>query len=254
MREQIPSSQYQQVSKPKRNKQPYLIALLIVVLLGSAGYGVYTWQQSQVNQLNQQIATLKEKQLPQQKFSSYEDCTNNGGVALRTINGQFDACLGGDDDDTSDIPQHQAFLQYSAQNLPRIQEAKKSKTENRVDNTAGHSAELVSFLKQDYTGCEIGASDNNTRGYYKIVKEVPDRFALLKYGCMNDASALKGDYSIVAIKLGNRWALISPTNNMYGDTPSCLIVDMFKVSKELSSTCKENTGYNNGKSREVTHP
>ena len=189
--QQTASPQSQQTSKPKRNiKKPLLVTLLIVVLLVAVGYGVYAWQQSQVSKLNQEVANLKRTQLPQQKYSSYEDCTSNGGVILNTINGQFDACLGGNEDDTGELPQHQAFLQYSAQNLPRLEDIIK------VD---GDPNNLSDFIK---------SSDSSGGCPTKLVKE----------------------------------------------QPSCLVVDMFKVSKDLSPVCIENTGYNNGKTKEVIYP
>jgi len=225
-----PSSQPQQTTKPKRNKKPLLATLLIVVLVGMVGYGVYVWQQNQVSELNQEVATLKKTQLPQQKYKSYEDCSNNGGVILNTINGQFDACLGGNEDDTGELPQHQAFLQYSAQNLPRLGDIIK------VD---GDPNNLTDFIK---------ASNSSDGCPTKLVKEVKDRFAIVT--CTDQK-----DIYDIAIKLSDGWRYIVTTNNMNEKAqPSCLVVDMFKVSKEISPTCFENTGYNNGKTKKVTYP
>jgi hypothetical protein len=113
----------------------------------------------------------------------------------------------------------------------------------------------VAFLKHDETGCEIGqqAGSSAARGYYKILKEVSNRFALLNYGCLSDPGALQGNYDIVAMKLGDGWALLSPTNNFNGSTPSCLMVDTFKISKTLTPKCFENTGYNNGALKDVVY-
>jgi hypothetical protein len=106
---------------------------------------------------------------------------------------------------------------------------------------------LIEFLKYDDTGC------GNGQGYYRILKEVPNRFALLDYGCSTDKSALAGDYSIIALKLSDGWRLLSPTNNFDGTTPSCLLVDMFKISKSLTPKCFENTGFNNGSLKTVSY-
>lgn len=225
----------QQTSNKKSNKLIYLVIVLLVALTGF----VYLWQHKKVNDLNKQVSSLEETQLPQKQFSSIEDCNQNGGVPLSTINGEFNACLGGKEEGGDS---YQAFLQYSAQNLPRIDEnaTSTSKLENRVDNTTGHSSDLVTFLKQNDTGCE--------QGYYKILKEVPNRFALLNYGCTNDKLALEGKYFIIAMRLGDGWAFLSPTNNMDDKgRPSCLLQDMFKISKDLAPKCFENTGYDNGK-------
>jgi hypothetical protein len=240
-KETIIDNQQVDTSNTKKSNN-LLIYVAVVLLLGLSGV-VYLWQHNKVAGLNKEVAALKATQLPQKKYSSYKDCTNNGGVILNTINGQFNACLGGNEDESGELPQYQAFLQYSSQNLPRITERKISKTENRVDNTSNHSADLVAFLKQDYTGCK--------QGYYKIIQEVTNRYALLNYGCAQDKSALKGRYHIIAMKLGDGWVLLSPTNNMdEKGQPSCLLQDMFRISKELAPKCFENTGYDNGKLKE----
>ena len=177
------------------NHRRFWIILILVVVMAVAGVGsVYWWQHEQVEDLNNQVAKLKQTQLPQKQFTSIEDCYKNGGKSLYTLNGQFSACLGGKVEDGED---YQAFLQYSAQNLPRINERKISKTDNQVVSSDGHSADLVAFLKRDYTGCEIGQSEDSVKGYYRILKEVSSRYALLNYGCTNDQSALKGQYFII---------------------------------------------------------
>jgi hypothetical protein len=84
---------------------------------------------------------------------------------------------------------------------------------------------------------------------------VHERFALLNYGCTNDPNALKGAYDIIAMKMGDGWVQLSPTNNFNSNNvPSCLIVDMFKISKSLTPQCYQNTGYNDNSLRKVTNP
>jgi hypothetical protein len=172
--------------------------------------------------------------LDTKQFTSYDDCVKNGGVTGHT---DISACIGSND---------QLFLQYSAQNLPRLSERKANTTPNTVVAEGDYSADLVAFLKQDYTGCK-------PTGYYKVLKEVKNRFALMDYGCDSAGQSHEGDAKIIAIKLADGWVLISPTNNMRGATPSCLLVDMFKVSKKLSAQCFESTGYNDGTLRNVSY-
>jgi hypothetical protein len=243
----------QEVKESKRIRPLMALGLLIVATCGLVGWIVY--QQQKVSDLNKKIVVLEKNQLPSRIFETYDECISNGGVILNTINAQFNGCLGGNEDETGDLPQHQAFLQYSSQNLPRISERKKSDVVNRVDNADSSSPDLVAFLKQDYAGCEIGSPDDSAKGYYKIIKEVEDRYALLNYGCEDDQAALSGKYYIIAIKLGDGWSLLSPTNNMSEEgQPSCLLVDMFKISKNLSAKCYENSGYNNGDLKDVVYP
>lgn len=235
---------------PAHHKIPNMT--LIIASIGSiffiAMIGVVIWQWEKITDLNHEISTLKNTSVPQAQYTSYEDCINNGGAFLRTINADFSGCLGGNVADAGELPNYQAFLQYSAQNLPRIDERKVAKNENKVTANGNYSADLVAFLKSDETGC-------TPRGEYELVKEVTNRFALIKYGCDGDGQVQSNDPpTIVAIKLSNGWSLISPTNNMQGNTPSCLLVDMFKISKELSTQCFENTGYNNNSLRAVTYP
>lgn len=206
------------------NKYPLLLAGAFLILVAVVGI---LWQQNKINNLRKEISQLKKTQLPQSKFANYEDCINNGGVLLNTINGQFDACLGGNEDETGELPQHQAFLQYSAQNLPRLEEKTK---------VNGDPNSLADFVKSS-TGCPS-----------KVEKELKNRFAIIS--CTDQKSI----YSL-AIMLADGWRYISTTNNMNEKgQPSCLIVDMFKVSKDLVPKCFENTGYNNGKLKEVVYP
>lgn len=232
----------------KVQSKKLLTLLLGVALLLVISVAAFVWQQGTIVSLNKQIEGLAVSQVPQRMYASYEDCMNNGGVILNTINGQFDACMGGNEDETGEVPQYQAFLQYSAQNLPRLETSKKSKKENKVIVKGNYSADLVTFLKSDYTGCD-------TRGEYEIIKEVPGRFAMMKYGCDNGEQLQSSDnYSaIIAMKLSDGWRLLSPTNNMDKMTPSCLLVDTFKISKKLSSKCFENTGYSNGRLKAVAY-
>ncbi|HEU4966350.1 MAG TPA: hypothetical protein VFT53_02620 [Candidatus Saccharimonadales bacterium] len=170
----------------------------------------------------------------------YSDCIQHGGQALRYYGAiQLEACRGNDT----------LFLQYSAQDMPRLTSEKTQTTANTVIADASTSPSLVNFLKYDYTGCSKDA------GYYKVFKEVPGRFAEMSYGCAGTIPEMPRSY-IIAMNAGGSWTFISPTNNMDNTTgvPSCLIVDMFKVSKALSPRCWQNTGYDNGAMRAVGYP
>jgi hypothetical protein len=221
--EEIQQNNTETKTNVKKNKLPLLLVGAFLILLAIAGF---VWQQNKINKLNNEVAELKKTQLPQKRYSSYEDCIKNDGVLLNTINGQFDACLGGDEDESGELPQHQAFLQYHAQNLPRLED------KTRVD---GDPNSLNDFVKAS-TGCPG-----------KIVNELPNRFAIVT--CTDQ----KDTYSL-AIKLADGWRWISTTNNMNEKgQPSCLVVDMFKVSKEITPKCFENTGYNNGTLKDVKY-
>lgn len=209
-----------------KSKNKLLAALGGILLIIFGAFMGYVWQGREITALQKEVTSLKSTQLPQQKFSSFEDCTNNGGTILITINVQFNGCLGGNLDEVGDLPQHQAFMQYSAQNLPRLGE--KIRVSGDPDN-------LKDFINSS-EGCEA-----------ELIKEVKDRFALVK--CTDQ----RGVYD-VAIKLSDGWRYISTTNNMNEKgQPSCLVVDMFKVSKELTPKCYENTGYNNDSLKDVTY-
>ena len=106
-------------------------------------------------------------------------------------------------------------------------QAPPSTNKNRVENAAGGSPSLVTFLEKDYTGCDkIGQ-----QGVYRIIKEVPN-FARLGYGCNNT------DAYIIAQRKDGRWSLISPTNQFTPNgIPSCLMVDTYHISGALESKC-----------------
>ena len=232
---------------PSAKKHTVLISSIVGAILLVA-LGGLIWQWTTINNLNKEISSLKATPLPQKLYTSFEDCMNNGGALLDTINIKFSACLGGNEAAKGQIPQFQAFTQFSAQNLPRIEDHTITKTENKVTANGTYSADLVAFLKSDNGGC-------SPRDEYEIVKEVPGRFALMKYGCDGDGQVQSANApTMIAMKLSDGWRLLSPTNNMQGTTPSCLLVDIFKISKELSQKCFENTGYNNGTLRDVTYP
>lgn len=173
---------------------------------------------------------------PLPKFSNYDECAQGGGALTNATH--FSACIGAD---------NELFLQYSAQNLPRIQERKANTSPNHVVAGADTTVDLVSFLKQDYSGCVASV------GYYKVLKEVKNRFAVMNYGCDNYTEGQKASANIIAMKLADGWVLLSPTDNMQGTMPSCLLADMFKISKQLSAKCFETTGYNDGSLRDVTY-
>lgn len=193
-----------------------LIVIVVVGLLGAVG-----WLVINRNADNSRV----------EKFSSYDDCVKNGGKMLEAY---FSACT----------DNKRLYLQYSAQNLPRLEERKKSEKDNKVEYSGNYSSDLISFLRQDFSGCD-------TTGYYKILKEVTGKFAQMNYGCVG---ANNDKTYIIAIKLADGWSLISPTNHINEQgIPSCLMVDMFKISKSLSDTCYENTGFNNGTLRKVEY-
>jgi len=174
--------------------------------------------------------------------ASYSDCVKQGGHTASYVGAiQVDACLGDND---------RLLLQYSAQNMPRISEYKLATATNNVVYTASDPVDLVTFLMHDETGC----GSAGTVGYYKITKVVPNRFAEMDYGCDTNTAKQKASAHVIAMKLGYTWALLSPTNNMDDNgVPSCLLVDMFRISKRLSDQCYQNTGHNDGSLRPVTY-
>lgn len=238
--------------KPKKSKTGIIVIALLVLAALLAG-GVYMWRQTQVKKLQDQVSTLEKTQLPQKQYESYEDCIANNAPPLNTINGQFNACLGGNTDESGDLPQYQAFLQYSAQNLPRLLEDKvnESGDKNVILEGATASADLTTFLESEYAGCGANSADEAKfePAYITVVKEVPGRFALTMGGCSKN-----DEYYSISIKLADGWRGISTTNNMDEEgLPSCLVVDMFKISKKLTKQCFENTGYNNGTLKDVIY-
>lgn len=243
-------------NKQKLGVVATIVAIILVGFLGMIFMSKYLSQSNQISELNNQVSELEKTQLPKKQFASYEDCNANQGVMMNTINAQFSACLGGSQDKFGELPQPQAFLQYSAQNLPRLEENKVNKSgKNKLVAASPASASLTQFLENSYTGCEIGSSDNSkfSPGYFKLKKEVQNRFALVGYEC-SDGKALDNTFSI-AINLADGWRWISTTNNINDKgQPSCLVVDLFKISKDLAPKCFENTGFNNGKLKDVTYP
>lgn len=213
------------MARKKKKQQQDTMKIAGVFVLGFLLAGVIGWTLGIKSGSSHQI----EADRGFKQFTSYDDCIANGGNFIGQQPGN--ACINGGD---------QLFLQYSAQNLPRLTESKKARKDNVVEKSVAASADLVSFLKHDETGCETG--------YYKIIKEVKNRFALLTYGCD------KPDASMIAMKLSNGWTLISPTNHMRDGAPSCLLADMFRVSSKLVNKCFENTGYNDGTLRGIKHP
>lgn len=238
-------------SQPHR-KNPKKIALIIIISLVTLAVGfVLALQQLTIMKLSADVAKLEKTQLPTKQFDSYQDCIDNGGRDL--FAGDFSACVGGE---VNEGFGNQLYLQYSAQNLPRLTEHKVSENENRVDGADKASEALVAFLKEDYSGCEIGSADGEGQGYYNVVKELPNRFALLNYGCVTSDTPEQDNSTtfMIAIKLGEEWSLISPTNHFNENgVPSCLMVDMFRISKEISPQCFQNTGHNNGSLRNVSY-
>jgi hypothetical protein len=170
-------------------------------------------------------------------YQNYDDCARNGGELLFVDTIQINLCTAASVQ-TNDT----AYAQYSAQNLPRLVERKAQKVANNVIGDAPISDDLRAFLTYyDQGNCEATA---------EVIKEIPNRFALVRgSGC--DDSVL---YPSIAIKLGDGWSYISTTNNLDEDgMPSCLVVDMFKLSKDLVPKCFENTGYNDGTLKDVVY-
>jgi hypothetical protein len=204
------------------------VALVIIVLLVIVGLMVYKNHHK--------------------TFTSYDDCINNGGQWL-TYDGaiQFDACKGSGPE---------LFLQYSAQNMPNISSNQTTKKTNVVLSNASDSSDLINYLTYNYSGCNIGQpAGSSATGYFKILEEVPSGFAELNYGCSNYSQAELSKSYIIAMKLSSGWVLLSPTNNMFDNgVPSCLLVDMFRISKSLTPQCEQNTGYNDGSLRSVDNP
>lgn len=213
------------------------IIVVVLVVLASAGWFIN-------NKGHKQTSTTTS----QRSYASYSDCLNHGGQSLSYDGAiQFDACKAGNSN---------LYLQYSAQNLPRIDQNKTTAAPNIVVSNASATPDLVSYLTHNYTGCGIGQPANsNVTGYFKVDKEIPSGWALLTYGCSSDSAASKNaGANMIAMKLSSGWVEISPTNNFLPNgTPSCLLVDMFKVPSSLSSQCYQNTGYNDGSLRSVTN-
>lgn len=208
-----------------------LIVGAVLAVLGSLGWLMYAHDHSQ------QIHSV---------YSSYADCVSHGGQPLQYDDAiQFDACKG----TSSNL-----YLQYSAQNLPRIDENRTTTTPNVIASAVSASSDLVSYLTYNYTGCDIGQPANSgATGYYKIIKEIPSGWALLQYGCSSRSSSSANNAYMIAMKLSSGWVELSPTNNFLPNgTPSCLLVDMFNVPGSLTSQCYQNTGYDDGSLRSVT--
>jgi hypothetical protein len=187
--------------------------------------------------------------MPTKHFSAsdWNGCVTKGGLWVMTVNAGFNACLEGG---------KQVLLQYSSQNLPQITTNRTTTTPNIVVSDSSDTSDLVSYLTYSYSGCSIGeAPGTNLTGYYKIVKEIPTSWALLNFGCSGYTQTEKDDAFIVAMKLSSGWVQLSPSDGFLPDgTPSCLLVDMYKIPQSLTPQCFQNTGYNNGSLRKVTNP
>jgi len=242
---QVQHPQLQHRPKTKKRKFFNLIfaAVLALFTLGAI------WQQTVISSQNKEIENLKKTQLSQNKFANFIECAESDGVLIEIINSTA-GCVSGEVTSGGDRPKYKAFLRFNANSLPRILERQKSENKNTVTNNIGASKELVAFLENDYWGCQ-------TNGEYKIIKEVRDRFALMQYGCTGDGSInTPNPPTIIGIKLADGWSLISSANYHMNNNgqPSCLLVDLFKVSKELTPKCFENTDYDEGKIKDVLYP
>lgn len=232
--------------RPNIKKRKYR-KLFIILIIALTTLGL-TWQQTVINSQNNEINNLKKTQLPQKKFADYLECVESDGVVFEIVN-NASGCLSGDINNI-DKPTYKAFLRFNASVLPRILERQKAPNKNVVVNNVGASKNLVEFLENDYWGCPIN-------GVYEITKEVRDRFALMKYECTDDERIASSNAPlIIGIKLGDGWSLISSANDSLNITgqPSCLLVDMFKVSKALFSKCVETSDYDLGNIKDVTYP
>lgn len=195
---------------------------------------------------------MQTAELPIKTFANYNNCVDYGGDNLSTINGQFNACLEGN---------KQVILQYSSQNLPQITSNSTTTLQNDVTvneekNNFTPTSDLISYLTNNQEGCYQGSTSSSglVKGYYRVIKETAD-FALLNYGCINDTHATSNKYFMIAVKLASGWVEISPTNNFNSQgVPSCLMMDMYKISSQISSTCFQDTGYNNNSIRTVNYP
>ncbi len=209
----------------------FLIAIVIIVLLVAIGWFIY-------NKNHNKTPT---------SYTGYSDCISHGGQAL-TYNDavQFNACRGSGS---------ALYLQYSAQNLPNISQNKTTTVPNQVVSSSSDASDLINYLTYNYTGCNTGRPNgSDVTGYYKIIKEIPSGWALLNYGCSNNTQSQNDSTHMIAMKLSSGWVELSPTNNFLPNgTPSCLLVDMFKVPETLTSQCYQNTGYSNGSLRSVTY-
>lgn len=96
-----------------------------------------------------------------------------------------------------------------------------------VTNPNNGTSDLVSFLQADDGRCgKLGTSE------FKIVQELPGRFAKLGYGCGNTNSPM-----FARFWQGN-WQLISPTDQFMPDgTPSCEMVYKYSISNKLAPKC-----------------
>lgn len=202
-----------------------------------------TWQRTIIN-------NLKKTQIPQNEFTNFQECIEGDGLLLEVIGDTYGCLSGKVVGDSNGKPRFKAFYSFNAKSLPRILERRIGDNKNTVINNVGATKDLVEFLENDYWGCQ-------TKGEYEIVKELPDRFALMKYGCTGDG--LIGSPNppmIIGIKLADGWSLISSAKNNINNKgqPSCLLVDIFKISKKLTSQCFENTNTSVSKIRDVQYP
>ena len=111
---------------------------------------------------------------------------------------------------------------------------------NIVVDTANSPTDLIAFLGADNTQCYKSSES----GYYKVVTQASDQFAKMQYGCTAKGGTTPLSASpayILAKKVNNKWALISPTNQWLPingqDTPSCTMVNGNKVSKLVTPQC-----------------
>ncbi|MGH7234381.1 MAG: pilus assembly FimT family protein [Candidatus Saccharimonadales bacterium] len=214
-----------------RKKRPGFSAVeLIIILFVAALLVVVGW-----------VIFSKNNNKNHMVYTSYSDCISHGGQILTYDDAiQFSACK----DNNNNL-----YLQYSAQNLPRIDQNANTTIPNQVIASPTDTSDLINYLTYNFTGCNQGKNSSVT-GYFKIVKEIPSGWALLNYGCTNDTSAQKASTFMIAMKLSSGWVEISPTNNFLSNgTPSCLMVDMFRIPGDLTSHCYQNTGYNDGSLR-----
>jgi hypothetical protein len=101
--------------------------------------------------------------------------------------------------------------------------------QNIVINTVGASSDLVNVLLAEKSGCEPQLPKNVDY----IVRQMGN-FALVKYGCMLDAS-------MYYKKVDNKWTALSPTNNFVNGVPLCSHVKEHGVPASFQATCYDGT-------------
>ena len=111
---------------------------------------------------------------------------------------------------------------------------------NRIEDVAHSPIDLIAFLGADNTQCY----KQQNSGYFKVVSQANDQFAEMQYGCTTSGSATPSGTPtyILAKKVGDKWQLISPTDQWSftitgKSVPSCKIVNDNKISMLVAPQC-----------------